>query len=227
MDLDDLDEPTQAPAKPSRFAPKSKFQPKSKQPPKPKSEAPVPKPEPPPTQDAAPPAPMVVVKKEEEFQSQSLSSAVMDVDGDADGEPSAAAEPKQEEREMFQMNGDGMEVEEVVEEDYVIAEYDVYFSPSDSDTQLYVLQYPMRPSWRPYELDQRCAEVRVKPNSAELEVDLSIDMDSDNYNPDAASAAKMKHETLSSEWVPPQVTGYAVGVLMGKKLCSFVRQWNI
>jgi len=80
---------------------------------------------------------MVVVKKEEEFQSQSLSSAVMEVDGDADGEPSAAAaEPKQEEREMFQMNGDGMEVDEVVEEDYVIAEYDVYFSPSDSDTQV-------------------------------------------------------------------------------------------
>lgn len=216
MDLDALDEPNQAAAKPSRFAPKSKFQPKSKQPPKPTSETPAPKPEPAPAQDAAPPSPVLVVKKEEE--SQPLSSAVMDVDGGGDGHPSGTAEPKQEEREIFQMNGDGTEVDEVVEEDHVIAEYDVYFSPSDSDAQLYLLQYPLRPLWRPYELDQRCTEVRLKPNSTELEVDLLIDTDSDNYNPDAPNAAKMKQETLSSQWVPPQVTGYAVGVLMGKKL---------
>ena len=139
MDLDALDEPNQAPAKPSRFAPKSKFQPKSKQPAKPKSEAPAP------AQDAAPPAPVLVVKKEEE--SQPLSSAVMDVDGGGDGHPSGTAEPKQEEREIFQMNGDGTEVDEVVEEDHVIMEYDVYFSPSDSDAQVRVEIMKMTSKW--------------------------------------------------------------------------------
>ena len=39
-----------------------------------------------------------------------------------------------------------------------------------------------------------CYKIRVKPNSAELEVDLLIDTDSDNYNPDAPNAAKMKQE---------------------------------
>ncbi|KHG10795.1 Leucine--tRNA ligase [Gossypium arboreum] len=46
------------------------------------------------------------------------------------------------------------------EEDMVVREIDVFFSPSiDADAQLYVLQYPLRPCWRPYELDERCKEV--------------------------------------------------------------------
>ena len=30
-------------------------------------------------------------------------------------------------------------------------------------SQLYVLQYPLRPSWRAYEMDERCQEVSVVP----------------------------------------------------------------
>ncbi|KAB2058695.1 hypothetical protein ERO13_A11G236200v2 [Gossypium hirsutum] len=47
------------------------------------------------------------------------------------------------------------------EEDMVVREIDVFFSPSiDADAQLYVLQYPLRPCWRPYELDERCKEIQ-------------------------------------------------------------------
>ena len=90
--------------------------------------------------------------------------------------------------------------------------------------QIYVLQYPLRPYWRPYELGERCDEVctahllqscssswretnlfksilfvlqvRVKPASAEVEVDLSIDVDSKNYDPDAPNAQRMKKQVI-------------------------------
>ncbi|KAI8562089.1 hypothetical protein RHMOL_Rhmol03G0007800 [Rhododendron molle] len=65
-------------------------------------------------------------------------------------------------------------MEEVNDDDRVVREID-----------LYVLQYPLRPCWRPYELDERCEEVRIKPSRAEVEVDLSIDVNSKNYDTDA------------------------------------------
>lgn len=40
-----------------------------------------------------------------------------------------------------------------------------YFAVGDSwfffSPQLYVLQYPLRPCWRPYDMDERCEEVRI------------------------------------------------------------------
>lgn len=104
-------------------------------------------------------------------------------------------------------------------EDQLVREIDVFFNPSvDSNTQLYVLQYPLRQCWRPYELDQRCEQVRVKPTRAEVEVDLSVDVDSPNFDPDADERVKMTKQVLSSSWKPPLRTGYAVGVLTGNKL---------
>lgn len=165
-----------------------------------------------------PPAPAVVVKKEEDSRpiSPTTSADKMDCDEGAsalNGGGGGATETNEEEEKVPPTNGDAME-----EDDYVVAENDVYCTPSNADTQLYVFQYPLRPSWRPYELDQRCTEVRVKPKSAKVEVDMSIDKDSDNYDPNAPSAQKMGKQTLSSAQKPPQVTGYAVGVLMGTKL---------
>ncbi|KAB2005106.1 hypothetical protein ES319_D11G246900v1 [Gossypium barbadense] len=105
------------------------------------------------------------------------------------------------------------------EEDMVVREIDVFFTPSiDADAQLYVLQYPLRPCWRPYELDERCKEVRVKPDSGEVEIDMSVDVDSNNYDSESGSKLKMTKQTLSSSWLPPRPSGYAVGVLMGDKL---------
>uniref|UniRef100_A0A803M930 DNA-directed RNA polymerase III subunit RPC5 n=1 Tax=Chenopodium quinoa TaxID=63459 RepID=A0A803M930_CHEQI len=155
MDFEDLDDPFQAPKpKPSRYAPKNaRFQPKTKNSGAMKSE------------------PKVEVKKEEDT-TVPVAAAKMDVD---------SVELKEEVMEEREIPETSNSMEEDVEEDCVVAEYDVYFTPRDPATQLYVLQYPLRPSWRPYELEQRCTEVRYKPKSGEVEVDLSIDTNSDNY----------------------------------------------
>lgn len=88
------------------------------------------------------------------------------------------------------------------------------------------MQYPLRPWWRPYELDERCdkvcvvlssrlfdrsckrerlcqilhlfLQVRVKPDSAEVEVDLSIDAESNNFDADSNSKFNMKKQVPSS-----------------------------
>ncbi|PWA56711.1 leucine aminopeptidase [Artemisia annua] len=42
--------------------------------------------------------------------------------------------------------------------------------------EIYVLQYPLRPSWRPYESEERCVTryVRVKSGTSEVEVEMSV-----------------------------------------------------
>ncbi|GAA0165169.1 DNA-directed RNA polymerase [Lithospermum erythrorhizon] len=128
---------------------------------------------------------------------------------------------KNEPNEVVSMDVDlkrQVKIEETVDE--VVNEIDVYFSPSiHHNTKLYVLQYPLRPLWRPYELDERCKEVRVKTDSGEVEIDLAIDVDSDlNYDHNADPRIKITKQTLSSSWRPPARTAYAVGVLTGNEL---------
>jgi DNA-directed RNA polymerase III subunit RPC5 len=101
-----------------------------------------------------------------------------------------------------------------VEEDFVLREIDVYFNPKpfEDDTQLYIMQYSLRPCWCPYELNEICEEVRVKPLSSEVEVDLSINTQSENYDQEAP--LRLTKQTLSSSKAV-DVTNYAVGVLKG------------
>ncbi|KAJ6732946.1 DNA-DIRECTED RNA polymeraseS III 80 KDA POLYPEPTIDE RNA polymerase III SUBUNIT 5 [Salix koriyanagi] len=208
MDLDGLDEPSNVRKPPSRFAPTSKKpQPKSK---------PKPKPEPQESVPAAPKFEPSVSNTGEDAKPKiddTLSKTGM---GGFNGDVKMEIDAK-EERGAAAKENDPMDVDKE-EDDVVVREIDVYFTPSvDPNTQLYVMQYPLRPRWRPYELDERCKEVRVKPESTEVEVDLSID-DTKNYDPDIASRLNMKKQTLSSSWSPPPATGYAVGVLIGNKL---------
>ncbi|CAA0817293.1 SIN-like family protein [Striga hermonthica] len=207
MDLDDLDDgPSKAPSRPSRFAPKgSKFKPK------PKTE---------PSQSLLPSASesgesLPAPKKEElAVKPETKPGHTNDVvEMDFDVKPAV----------KDQEEGDSMELPaaeaENGAEDEVVREIDVYFAPSvDSKTRLYVLQYPLRPIWRPYELDDRCEEVRVKPGSTEVEIDLSVDVNSKNYDSEADPRVQMTKQTLTSSWKPPRVSGYAVGVLTGNKL---------
>ncbi|KAI5648720.1 hypothetical protein M9H77_34725 [Catharanthus roseus] len=67
-------------------------------------------------------------------------------------------------------------------------------------------------------MDERCEEVRVKPESAELEVDLAVDVDSKNYDRDADPRVLMPKQTLTSSSKSPIATRYAVGVLVRNKL---------
>ncbi|CAM6101262.1 unnamed protein product [Calypogeia fissa] len=102
--------------------------------------------------------------------------------------------------------------------DHVVREIDVFLSKSvDPDTQFYLLQYPLRPAWRPYALEEMCQEVRLKAKQKKVEVDLAIDTDSENYDQEAAEHLQIKTQTLSSSKVS-LTTSYAIGVLQGNKL---------
>ncbi|CAA6668688.1 unnamed protein product [Spirodela intermedia] len=105
------------------------------------------------------------------------------------------------------------------EEGEVVREIDVFFNPSplDSDTQLYVMQYPLRPCWRPYELNERCQEVRMKPKQSKIEFDMAMDVDSENYDGEVEEHLRLRKQVLSSSKIP-YVTGYAVGILVGNQL---------
>lgn len=218
MDLDDFDD---APPKPrprqSRFVPKnSKLKPQlSKVKTEPVSSS---------SDSVFPESNIVPIAKEEDFDSNPIpvtshiskskieeeSSTCNVTQMDVDMKPVIENEEK---------DGDESMASEA-EEDEVIREIDVYLTPSiDPNTKLYVLQYPLRPKWRPYDLDEKCEEVRVKPGSSEVEIDLAVDVDSKNYDSDAAPGVKMTKQTLSTSWKPtPFSTGYAVGVLAGNKL---------
>ncbi|GMI76906.1 hypothetical protein like AT5G49530 [Hibiscus trionum] len=218
MDLDDfgdLDGSTQVNTRTTKFAPKLRHTSKPKPEPSSKQEPHDSEPKP------QPPVEPVLKKKEndeEDFKppvvaelkaEQSIlnGAAKMEIDGET-----------KEDEILSEANRDEDEQNES-DEDMVVREIDVFFSPSiGADAQLYVLQYPLRPCWRPYELDERCEEVRVKPGSGEVEIDMSVDVDSTNYDSESDKKMKMTKQTLSPSWLPSRPTGYAVGVLMGDKL---------
>ncbi|XP_061342353.1 uncharacterized protein LOC133288573 [Gastrolobium bilobum] len=214
MDLDDLEAPSQVPSRVSKFAPKSsKLKPKLKSERTPKAE---PKPEPNASFSKSEPQEFDITAKRNEDNVETGAST------HSKPEPNDTVkmdvEPKFEtEDESRQGQGDPMDEDSA--EDTVVREIDVFFTPSiDSDTQLYVLQYPLRPRWRPYELDEQCEEVRLKPGSSEVEIDLSVDFESKNFDKEFANEINYTKQTLSTSWKPPRANGCAVGLLMGDKL---------
>ncbi|KAK1366005.1 Transcription regulator [Heracleum sosnowskyi] len=212
LDLDELDGPNQAPSRSTRFAPKnSKFKPKPKtRPLKPKFDT------------------SFVLPSTKEESVESLIASV-DAGNTIKVEMESSCKTTSNRDDIVKMDTDlktkGNQQEDLMEEDHrkdedpVVREIDVFFTPSlDSNSLLYVLQYPLKPCWRPYELDEQCEEVRVKPASSEVEIDLSVDLDSKNYDPDLNTKGKMTKQVLSSSWKFPCRSGYAVGVLKGNKL---------
>ncbi|KZV19013.1 hypothetical protein F511_08441 [Dorcoceras hygrometricum] len=209
-DLDfDLDEllggPAQVPSRPTRFNPKgSKFKPRAKIEPSQQLSA-----------SSSDPAELIrkesdsipSPKKEELGVKPEFANDVVEMDIDFKHGEIVDNEVKKEETEDLMETGEGEA------EDEVVREIDVYLTSSlDPNTRLYVLQYPLRPLWRPYEMEERCEQVRVKPASNEIEVDLAIDFESKNYDRDAGSRFLMKRQTLASAWKPPHTSGYAVGL---------------
>lgn len=210
MDLDDLEAPGKAPSRVSKFAPKS-----SKLKPKPKSE-PFPKPEPEPQQSISKPEPQefdtTVKNNEDGVGTVSATHAKAECDSTVKIDVELKSEAKDE-------SGRDDPMDEDIAEDTVVREIDVFFSPSiDTETQLYVLQYPLRPCWRPYELDERCEEVRLKPKNSAVEIDLSIDLESSNIDKEFANKYNITKQTLSNSWKPSRANECAVGLLMGDKL---------
>ncbi|XP_039814477.1 uncharacterized protein LOC120677388 isoform X5 [Panicum virgatum] len=197
-DLASLDAPAASSAA-AAGAPSTRFRPRAKGKPKPKPEAPKPE-------------PLAVPKSELEPDPEPEPVSMP--------EPVAAPAPPLEDDRLDAMEvdgagdaagpGDGA----AAEEDFVVREIDVYFTPKpfDDDTKLYIMQYPLRPCWRPYELNEICEEVRVKPLSSEVEVDLSVNKQSENYDQEAPLG--LTKQTLSSSKAE-DVSDYAVGILKG------------
>ncbi|KAL0378106.1 UNVERIFIED_CONTAM: DNA-directed RNA polymerase III subunit RPC5 [Sesamum radiatum] len=170
MDLDELlDGPSQVTNRPSRFAPKgSKFKPRPKTEP---SQLP-----PPAASDTVEGLP--VPKKEEPGVKPDIKPEFADDGNDMDVE--VKPEVKEEEGD------DLMETEVEAEMMQVVAKLTCILP--------LLLILILGPLWRPYELDDRCDEVRVKPASAELEVDLAVDVDSKNYDSGADPRVQMKKQ---------------------------------
>ncbi|RLN04966.1 uncharacterized protein C2845_PM13G08810 [Panicum miliaceum] len=214
-DLASLDAPAASSAA-GAGAPSTRFRPRAKGKPKPKPVAPKPE-------------PLVVPKSEPEPDPEPEPVSVPEP---GPGPVAAPAAPQEDDRvDAMEVDGagyaagpgEGAAAEEEAEdedEDFVVREIDVYFNPKpfDDDTKLYIMQYPLRPCWRPYELNDICEEVRVKPLSSEVEVDLSVNKQSENYDQEApltlTKQASYYLNTLSSSKAE-DVSDYAVGVLKG------------
>ncbi|KAJ4754987.1 DNA-directed RNA polymerase III subunit RPC5 [Rhynchospora pubera] len=113
-----------------------------------------------------------------------------------------------------------MEEEEEEEEDVVEREIDVFLTPfplDQNETEIYVLQYPLRPNWQTYELERRCTEVRMMPKCKKMEVDFSIDDDRQTFDADMARPLGINKQTLKSISVP-SAADYAVGILRNNQL---------
>ncbi|KAL8160397.1 hypothetical protein V2J09_001934 [Rumex salicifolius] len=241
MDFDDAGGSSGGAPKPLKFVPKSRFQPKARpKPVNPSFAASVQtKPE------SSNGGGSAVAVKEEQESDQPKDDIEMDASGsilsslNQNGEKSEIADGVDlmdvECNTLFK----GDEPPETVQDDFVVREINVYFKPSSTDDgsklcnlrvsnsrkpsscsvalQLFVLQYPLRPSWRPYELGKEC-KIRVMPTSADVEIDLPVDMDSENFDREASNAERFDKLTLSSKWRPGQRSAYAIGVFTGSEL---------
>ncbi|TVU42261.1 hypothetical protein EJB05_08655 [Eragrostis curvula] len=187
-----LDAPATSSAAATRFAPRARGKPALK--PKPK-----PKPKPAPKAEAEPKLEPETEAEAEAPVRPTLEDRDDAMDVDAAGKGAGLQEGEEEE-----------------DDDFVVREIDVYFTPKpfDDDGKLYVLQYPLRPCWRPYELNEICEEVRFKPLSSKVEIDLNVDTQSENYDQDVSAPLRLTKQTLSSSKAA-DVADYAVGVLKG------------
>ncbi|CAN4083245.1 unnamed protein product [Withania somnifera] len=197
MDLD-FDGPSKVQSRQSRFAPKN-----SKLKPQPETK---------PKIETLPSTESAISTKKEELRNHITENGVPTVKDDVILDGETTENDVTEEQVAIETDSD---------QDEIVREIDVWYNPSfGPSSQLYVLQYPLRPVWRPYELEERCQEVRLDCSTAEMEVDLAIDFDSKNFDRDSIHAEKMKKQTLSTSWMPllSCASDYAVGILIGDKL---------
>ncbi|XP_055804364.1 uncharacterized protein LOC129873316 isoform X2 [Solanum dulcamara] len=200
MDLD-FNGPSKVPSRQARFAPKnSKLKPQPEA--KPKSET-------------LPSSDSYISTKKEELGSQTSLRDHIAKNGEATVKDDVSLNGETTGNDLAE---EQVAIETDSDQDKVVREIDVWLTPSFN--QLYVLQYPLRPEWRPYGLDEKCQDVRLRPSTAEMEIDLAIDFDSKNFDRDSVHAATMKKQTLSTKWVPLSTcaSDYAVGILIGDKL---------
>ncbi|CAL5222734.1 g5141 [Coccomyxa viridis] len=102
-------------------------------------------------------------------------------------------------------------------EDRVVRVLDLYNNNSQPDpsTQVCLLQYPLRPPWRPYDRDYS-RPVLYKPSAKRLQVEVPLNKGSAEYNTDADSSVQLGSIKLDSTVVDMRTT-HAVLTIRGDK----------
>lgn len=105
-------------------------------------------------------------------------------------------------------------------DDVVVAELDVVFSNelAGLQSQLVMLQQPLRPNWRAYDAGAPGSSARFKPNARRLEISLPLDTESDNFREQTDEQKSIKTLELRSTQVEDPVSSYAGGVIKGSQL---------
>ena len=112
----------------------------------------------------------------------------------------------EENEEKKEMTGEAR----MEEEDEVLEEMDVFFTTRLHE-HLHVFQYPLRPTWRPYEM-KNLEEVVHSNQSPMFRLQFKTDKDPQTYN--SHSSVNIDHFNLTSSTVPVNCH-YAVGKISG------------
>ena len=120
------------------------------------------------------------------------------------------------------------DAEDTDEEDPVVQECDVYlngmYDPPDFVGDMYVLQYPLRPTYRPYGDQGYLERVDLKHKSRRLRFVYKLQKN-DNYDDD--SEDRLQRHVLNSVVVANPACSYAVGVVhQGKMTITPLRAVN-
>lgn len=94
-------------------------------------------------------------------------------------------------------------------EDEVVMRLPVYLRSSDPRTPVCLFQYPLRPRWRPYNLED-VAKARVRPEQRRVELSLGTECSPAHFDEDSPSP--MTNISLASTTTRSK-TSYAIGML--------------
>ena len=95
------------------------------------------------------------------------------------------------------------------EEDEEVMRIPVFNRPSAAGHSLYLFQCPLRPQWRPYDLNS-VAEAQIRPQQRRVDLKLPVDQSSATY--DSQANYPLSQIGLTSTLVSPR-SSYAVGML--------------
>jgi len=114
------------------------------------------------------------------------------------------------------MDVDQQDVDESAD-DEIVREIDVYINRLP-DAELYLLQYPLRPVYRPYGDQGQLATVDIKKTQRRLRLSYLMNTESDNYDKDNPIHAVARHHLVSKPGSSSTDSSYAIGILRGGSL---------
>ena len=96
------------------------------------------------------------------------------------------------------------------DEDEIVLRLPVYLRPAEDDTKVCLFQYPLRPRWRPYNLDDLKA-ARVRPEQRCVELTLGMEVGPTHWDHDSNSP--LSTIQLASTSTSKHPTSYAIAML--------------